>query len=291
MRLILILLLGMMPTILVASPFTFATWNIEWLSTQPSAQFKASVRSEQDYQQLAHYFEQISPQVLAFQEVNDVQALEKIIHSERFNIILSERAINTNRQFDGINQFTGFAIDKRMTFTNQPDLDLLPSSTSKLRLATYVVVQSHSDKPIHMLSLHLKAGCSGAKKNSHSCTIINKQVKVLNTWLKERVTNEQPFIVAGDFNHNLSYQNDWLWRVLSHGVNDDITLVTKTTKAKCLVKSNRNRNQTHQFRHLIDHIIVSKDLTPSNTVQTVFSKQDVLKRQLSDHCPISTQIH
>ncbi len=291
MRPLLLFVFGMIPTILTASPLTLATWNIEWLSTQPSPKFTASIRSEQDYQLLSHYFEKISPDVLAFQEVNDTQAIEKIIRTEQFNIVLSQRAMNPKRQFDKINQFTGFAIDRRLTFSNPPDLDLLPSSTSKLRLATYIIVQAQNNKPVHMLSVHLKAGCSGAKKNSHACTIVNKQAKTLNRWMNERVENGDSFIVAGDFNHNLSYPNDWLWKTLSKGVSETITLATEVTKAECLVKSTRSKAQTHQFRHLIDHIIVSSDLTASNTKQTVYDKQHVLKRQLSDHCPISTIIH
>lgn len=291
MRLLLLIILATMSTPLIASPLTFTTWNIEWLSTQPNSKFKASIRSEQDYQLLAHYFEQISPNILAFQEVNDIAALEKIMGDEHYNIIFSERAINPKRQFDGINQFTGFAIDKRLTFKNQSGLDLLPSSTSKLRLATYVIVQTENDKPLHLLSLHLKAGCNGAKKNSHACTIINKQAKNLNAWLNERVSKDESFIIGGDFNHDLSYPNDWLWQVLSKGVSDNIKLVTDTTKANCVVKSKRSRTQTHQYRHLIDHIIVSADLKPRDTMQTVYSKQHVLTGQLSDHCPISTRIH
>ena len=95
-------------------------------------------------------------------------------------------------------------------------------------------------------------------------------------------------MVLGDFNHNLGYQGDWLWDVLSDNTN--ARLVTQNTKAECKVRSNRNPKKTHQFRSVIDHIIVSGDLKASSGVQTVFKTQDVLDYKLSDHCPVSTTL-
>ncbi|HFQ5138459.1 TPA: endonuclease/exonuclease/phosphatase family protein, partial [Vibrio vulnificus] len=49
-------------------------------------------------------------------------------------------------------------------------------------------------------------------------------------------------------------------------------------------------NKVHSFRSLIDHIIVSEGLSASQAEQRLFTSNDVLKYQLSDHCPVSTTV-
>lgn len=117
---------------------------------------------------------------------------------------------------------------------------------------------------------------------------MKQQGQALAKWIKAREDNKQQYVVLGDFNHNLGYRGDWLWDVLSDSTN--AKLVTKNTKAECKVRSNRNPNKTHQFRSVIDHIILSGDLKASSGVQTVFKTQDVLDYKLSDHCPVSTTL-
>jgi len=288
---IVIILLGMFLCAPPAAALTVTTWNFEWLSTEQSLKIKPSLRSEQDYKTLSGYFNQIDPDVLAFQEINDRHALHKVLDKNRYQIIFSQRTKQAQRQFDDINQYTGFAIKRDFTVVNMPDLDLHPLQTNKLRFASYVVLERPQTKKLHLLSVHLKAGCSGAKRNNYACRQLVEQSEVLNRWINERAANNESFIIAGDFNHNLAYPNDWLWQLLTNNSEQSVALITKATPADCLVRSKRKPTKTHQFRQLIDHIVVSKDLFATPGKQTVFNKQDVLTRQLSDHCPISTTIH
>lgn len=246
------------------------------------------LREEQDFDQLAHHFEQIDSDILAFQEVDDVDAIRRVVGPD-YRIVMSDRAssrYNAN-QFQGVNQYTGFAVKQSVDVVNKPDIKLETRSGSKLRFASYIVADIQ-DKPVHLLSVHLKAGCSGAYKRNNNCDRLKQQAKVLNDWIVEREEKQQAYAVLGDFNHNLSYRGDWLWSVLSE--NNQAQLATRSTRAECKVRSNRNKNKTHQFRSLIDHIIVSEDLNTSSTKQYVFPSQDVLDYFLSDHCPVSTQI-
>lgn len=273
-----------------ANDSIYTTWNIEWLSDTPSEQFSSSQRNEDDYLALSRHFDSIAPKVLAFQEVNDPVALKRVIGSD-YQLFFSQRSLPSNRkhQFDEINQYTGFAVKKGINVSNREDIRLDSSSNSKLRFATYIVLNPNSANSVHALSVHLKALCSGAYRNSRDCKTLKEQGKNLNLWIKERESNGESYVILGDFNHNLSYQGDWLWKEMTQGTS--ARLASKQTKAECKVKSRNNPKRTHQFRSLIDHIVVSEALTTTKPEQNVFPVSDVLDYTLSDHCPLSMQVH
>ena len=277
--------------ILLFSSLSFAqnsinltSWNIEWLSIDGG---KVS-RTPQDFEKLTHYVDKTQANILAFQEVESAAAIQKAVGND-FTIYLSDRANASNRhlQFNDTNQYTGFAVRNGVNVLDKPDFSITRGN-NKLRFASYLVLNPNQDNETHLLSVHLKAGCSGAYRNNRDCNIVKQQGQALAKWIKAREDNKQQYVVLGDFNHNLGYRGDWLWEVLSD--NTDAKLVTKNTKAECKVRSNRNPNKTHQFRSVIDHIIVSGDLKASSGVQTVFKTQDVLDYKLSDHCPVSTTL-
>lgn len=267
-----------------------STWNIEWLSSSPSDKFPQSHRAPEDYATLSNYFAVMGTDVLAFQEVNDKKALMKVIGND-YKIYFSDRSQPSNRhhQFEEINQYTGFAVRSGIELINQRDLVLDTSRSSKLRFATYVVLKPIGRKPIHMLSVHLKARCSGAFKSTRDCKILKQQGVELNNWMQQREQGKQDYIILGDFNHNLGYEKDWLWKSIANKTS--AVLATRKTKAECKVRSRNNPNKTHRFRSLIDHVIVSEQIDLSKPKQTVFETKDVLHYTLSDHCPISTTLH
>lgn len=275
---------------LSAQAQSFSTWNLEWLSSSPSVKFAASQRSDADYQALKHHFDQMQSNILAFQEVNDPKALTKII-GNNYQLYFSQRRETSNRrhQFEDINQYTGFAVQKGVEVSNQEDLRLDMSDTSKLRFASYIIINPTSNQPIHALSIHLKARCSGRFNSSRDCQTLKQQGHQLNRWISQREDKHQAYVILGDFNHNMSYQHDWLWKDIAQGTK--AVLASKSSQAECKVRSRKNPNKTHQFRSLIDHIIVSDALTASIAQQDVYPARDVLKYQLSDHCPLSTTIH
>ncbi|UUM33188.1 endonuclease/exonuclease/phosphatase family protein [Vibrio japonicus] len=268
---------------------TFTTWNIEWLSSTPSQKFEESQRKPDDVEALARHFRLTNSDVFAFQEVNDLKAIQAVVGSD-YQIFLSDRSNMSSRknQFEDINQYTGIAIKKGIPALDLPDLKLDSSPTSKLRFATHLVLYPDSKNPIHVLSLHLKSRCSGAYKNNRHCKTLKSQGAEINQWLREREANKQTYVLLGDFNHNLSYQNDWLWKQMSHGTG--AVLATRNTPATCKVRSKQQPNKLHQFRSLIDHIVVSKEIAYHSVQQVTFKPDDVFKFHLSDHCPIQLTV-
>lgn len=288
-----------------ANTIKVTSWNIEWLTSVDKPSRLSTPRTQQDIDALAAYFNQISPAVLFFQEIDSHEAIKNIV-GNNYNIYLSDRATKQfkQHQFKDINQYTGIAIRENITVHDPTDIRLDKAPNSKLRFATYVILEKeqsnadsntssitvNSNRSIHLLSVHLKAGCSGKYRPSKSCTTLKQQGHQLNQWMKERVKNRESYIVAGDFNHNLSYPNDWFYNTITNSIDSKARLTSRETAANCIVRSNRNKEKTHQFRNLIDHIIVSPDLAVNQAIQNVYSKSDVLNYQLSDHCPVSLLI-
>ncbi|WP_394142340.1 endonuclease/exonuclease/phosphatase family protein [Vibrio chagasii] len=272
----------------IAEPLTISSWNIEWLSTNEAVNKFSDKREQADFDKLGTYFQSLNADVVAFQEVDDVNAIQRVA-GDQYQILMSDRALpkNSNRQFKEVNQYTGFAVRKGVTLNDYADFPLEASSSSKLRFASYIVIETET-KPIHMLSVHLKAGCSGAYKSNRDCSRLKEQAQQLNKWIKQRESNNEDYAILGDFNHNLAYSRDWMWKELTQYT--DAQLATRKTRADCKVRSNRNSHRTHQFRSVIDHIVVSESLNTDPAKQQVFKTQDVLDYKLSDHCPVSTTI-
>ncbi|CAH7273375.1 Metal-dependent hydrolase [Vibrio chagasii] len=272
----------------IAEPLTISSWNIEWLSTNEAVNKFSDKRDQADFDKLEEYFQSLNADVVAFQEVDDINAIQRVA-GDQYKILMSDRALpkNSNRQFKEVNQYTGFAVRKEVSLTDYADFPLESSSNSKLRFASYIVIETET-KPIHMLSVHLKAGCSGAYKSNRDCSRLKEQAQQLNKWIKQRERNNEDYAILGDFNHNLAYSRDWMWKELTQYT--DAQLATRRTRADCKVRSNRNSHRTHQFRSVIDHIVVSKSLNAAPAKQQVFKTQDVLDYKLSDHCPVSTTI-
>lgn len=268
---------------------TFTSWNIEWLSSSPSAKFSESHRSAADVRKLNQHFIKTQSDVLAFQEVNDPQIIGDVVGSD-YQLFFSDRSQRSNRslQFDDINQYTGFAVRKGIPTSDPVDFPLDTHSGSKLRFATYIVLYPDSKQPIHALSVHLKARCAGAYRNDRHCKTLKSQGGELNKWIKERERQNQAYVILGDFNHNLGYSGDWLWQSIAKSTN--ASLATQFTSADCKVRSRKQPNKTHQFRSLIDHIVVSDQLTASNAQQVTYDTNQVLSYHLSDHCPIQATI-
>ena len=292
---ILVIISGVFSIHAQADNLKVATWNLEWLTTKPSNKIPQSIRSEQDFSALNDKFRVMSVDVLAFQEVNSITAIKKVV-GPFYNIYLSDRAKSAYRsqQFSDVNQYTGFAISQKWRAHDPKDLVLSPNS--KLRFGTYLILQRMGEPNVHLLSVHLKQGCIGKKSRKKACHQLIQQGEKLNSWMKERIRNKETFIVMGDFNHNLSFhghssQNDWLWLALNHGIEKQVELVTATTRAVCQVKSKHDPNSLYRYPSVIDHIIVSKASHTSYAEQVLYSRQEALDHHLSDHCPVASTIN
>ncbi len=285
---ILILVPSFIPANSFAEAMTITSWNMEWLASTPSSKIPASQRHHQDIQALKQLFGSVKPSIFSFQEVNDVNVLNQIV-GHGYTVLLSDRAQSRNRryQFSQINQYTGIAIADSIRFSDPKDIVLTPGS--KLRFATYIIAGSESERPLHILAVHLKAGCITLyKPSSTSCATLKQQAHVLNRWIKQQEKQNHSYIIMGDFNHNLAYSRDWMWQQLTDNINPAPQLVTRSTKPECQVTGKSGK--TFRYRYLIDHIVVSHDIAADNAQQIQYPRSWLGHYRLSDHCPVSAVI-
>lgn len=273
-----------------ALALTMASWNLEWLATNPPHHSKLKIpkRSSADFNQLNTIFRQQNVDILAFQEVNDIAALKRVV-GNGYTIWLSDRSKPEWRklQFNDINQYTGFAIRNTLVADNPADVELI--SGKKLRFATYLILKRGKQSDIHLLSVHLKSGCFGQWKSSkRACTTLKQQGIALKLWIEKHIRQQDSFIILGDFNHNLSYPKDWFWTELSGDNTRHLTLATSKTPSECKM-SGRN-GKIFRYRYLIDHIITSKDISVPQPKQWVYPDEVLQHYRLSDHCLLVGQV-
>lgn len=273
------------------------SWNMQWLSTKYT--HLGPIRQERDWLALRSIFHQSSADILFFQEVDSDNALRRIVPAN-YTLLFSDRALPSMHfhQFSDVNQYTGIALAPGIRFDNPPDLPLPATKSkstnyySKLRWATYIIVYPKNGTPIHLLSVHLKSGCTPSKtfRKTKACRELRSQVAHLAGWIEQRAKKKQRFIIGGDFNYPLAKQGNPVWRQLSASDLKNIILATKELKTHCQVRSKRSAKRVVRHWHLLDHFITSSDITLDKTTQRIYALDDIKRFQLSDHCPIEARL-
>ncbi|NBI54097.1 endonuclease/exonuclease/phosphatase family protein [Photobacterium alginatilyticum] len=288
-------------------PLSIVSWNMQWLSTGSN---KAIItRTAPDYRQLAGIVRALSPDILAFQEVNSIDAIQAILPPSGYKIFLSDRRHSPTEIFSDINQYTGFAIRNTLPVDDPQDLSTLNvgsyikgktkhghrATTRKLRYGSYIVIHKGTDAELHLLNVHLKSGCftRKSKKTSKPCRTLRRQASALAGWIQQRQDNNEHYIVVGDFNHRLNSRYQWLLTALNQQLSSPVYNLTEHVDAACLVSyRKRDGSRTNRlYRSLIDHAISSKVIakaiaTNGLVYQHHFTAGEVEKYQLSDHCPL-----
>lgn len=286
------------------SSTSLVSWNMQWLSL--SDEFPASRRSDLDYQKMRSIFKSLSPDIFAFQEVDSIAVLKKIVPESEYRFYLSDRSQKPIESYAVSNQYTGFAVRADLKVSDPSDLyqlnRLANNQTGKLRYGSYLIIQLGNSTQLHLLSVHMKSGCFSKKQRKQKkarkhCKQLKRQTDILADWINQRQEKQQSFMILGDFNHRLNHPNEWLLSYLNSQVKQPVVNLTAETKANCLVRArdSKGRTQFRLYRSLIDHIIASQDIADKvnhqeSVYQLSFDHQDVKQYQLTDHCPIIAHI-
>ncbi|PSV35410.1 endonuclease [Photobacterium sp. GB-27] len=275
------------------------TWNFQWLADHPKNDIQ---RTAKDYQVLKQIFLTHQPDILAFQEVDSASSLHRIVPKDQYQIYISSRVKNKDDVFNGINQFTGFAVKKHLTVKEHPDITTLSSPAialgnkpyypQKLRYGSAIKVNLNQHDII-VVNVHLKSGCFTPKqlKNNRkkSCRTLNLQRTLIQQWIEQQEVKRQPFILVGDFNHRISLNttNNKTYFFSSNNQQSSLKWLTHNVKGNCLTKR-RKKSKTYyrRYKELIDHGFSSDHFTISSIQQVPYSFEQVSTYQLSDHCPV-----
>lgn len=283
---------------LTANALTMTTWNMEWLSDKNDR--IEGQRNVNDYQALQSVINQIQPDILAFQEVDSPESIAKVLPPDTYHIYMSDRH-SKRKSYSSSQQFTGFAVKDALNVIDHADNReiSLPKlfSDSGLRYGAYIEVQAPGQPAIHLLNVHLKAGCYRLNhRQGKRCNTLKEQAEKLANWINLRKEQGQHFAVIGDFNRYIRSEGDWFWSQLEKDTGRrNIVSVTQNVDAQCKARRyNKRLKKWNQvvYHNLVDHIVMDAALAKrvTNAEQYQFDYHTVMNFRMTDHCPVSVTL-
>ncbi len=262
-----------------------AAWNIEHLAERDGSGCRP--RAEADYAALRAHVKRLAADVIAFAEVESAAAAARVFPPDDYLIVMSDRPDSRRDYFcrrdaasgPRINkQDVGFAIRRSVKFTRHADLAALGLGDPDLRWGVDVTIEA--TRPLRLLSVHLKSGCSAGVERE-ACPILFEQVPVLERWMAERRAEGVDFAVLGDFNRRLAVAGDRVWRELN---GDGISLIDAAggEGSRCV----------ERYADFIDHIVLDPGAA-RRMVAGSFEQFDYGVPEAehpSDHCPIAVRV-
>lgn len=268
-----------------ASPLRIAAWNLEHLAE--TGERGCRPRTDADYADLRALATRMDADVIAFQEVESATAAARAFDPAVYNIIMEDRSRASATAFPcrGLEgrtltfQGVGFAIRKTIAFERAGDLTALQDGDPNLRSGVDITIRRGSERPLRLLSVHLKSGCASGSDNE-ACAILNRQIPVLEQWIDARAKENTRFAVLGDFNRRLSVPGDVVWAEIDDAdpPNSDLALAAGSRGPKC----------DPRFNSFIDHIVLDRRATGD-----LIGFEELIYdtgRRLSDHCPIVARV-
>ncbi|MET0284589.1 MAG: endonuclease/exonuclease/phosphatase family protein [Polyangiales bacterium] len=251
-----------------------ASWNLEWLHRANG--MGPVKRGDADYARLRAYAERLQADVIAFQEVDGVEAARRVFDPARYQLHAAAR---------GDTQRTGFAVRKGVTLELHPDYDAL--DRGNLRAGADVTIRK-GELTLRLLSVHLKSGCfdaplAGAQS---ACQKLAEQLPVLEAWIDARGRERVAAVVLGDFNRRLfGRKAEPFWAQLDDADPPDSDLWSPT-------EGQRSTCWSGEHPDFIDHIVLNVPAKRASIAESFemfqYDASDNGKRGvLSDHCPIA----
>jgi endonuclease/exonuclease/phosphatase family metal-dependent hydrolase len=268
-----------------AKTVKIATWNMAWLTDRmPGTGGEGGVpdnvhhRTKSDWKLVQKYAKRLNADIVAFEEVDGVAMATKAYGSKKY-------AFHTTDEPDV--QKPGFAIQKGIKFTRNPDfaeLDVIADRPRSLRRGADVTVDI-GGKKIRMLAVHLKSSCpeqSLDNTSGEACPLLKQQLPILARWVKDRVDEQVPFIILGDFNRVFEDQEEF-WTEMNLNGGAGLTRSTADHTSKCWAGKHPK---------FIDHIVFGGSTRqwarPSTFKVLVYDETDPsFEKKISDHCPQS----
>lgn len=266
-----------------------ASWNLGNLHSQDGGSTYGGTnpsvkRFSTDYARIRCYVRLFDPDILAVQEVDGVEALQRVVDGDVYEVHVSNRPQPGNM---GGRQNTGFAYKKGLDVAVQPDVIALDVSSGSLRRGARIDVTMNGET-LSLMSVHLKSGCFENTSSGSSCNKLFEQLPELEAWVDAAALAEHPFVVLGDFNRRLTLPGDDVWAEIDDGVpaNADLLAVTEDMPISC-----RDNN----YSEFIDHIVVDKRAASfvdrSSFRHVTFRQEDeAVWDKISDHCPVVVEM-
>lgn len=269
-----------------ARDLVVASWNLEHLAEQDGVGCRPRV--EADYARLRRYADRLDADVIAFQEVENAAAAARVFPPDRYVVVMSRRPDSTRggdcRGAPGQQirkQDVGFAVRKGLTVRRNRDVKALGLGDPDLRWGVDVTILGR--RPLRLLNVHLKSGCS-AGALAEACATLRRQSPVVERWIDGRTRSGEAAIILGDFNRRLALPGDLLWQDWADGRprGSVLSLAGQGLSATC----------DRRYRDFIDHLVLNRlaglHLRPGSFRETSYDPGD--DPRPSDHCPVSVRL-
>lgn len=253
---------------------TFGTFNIVWLGDGESDKI---TRTNKDYTNIKSLIESLEVDVLALQEIENYNALLKVVDTAKYRIITSSYPKN---------QKTALIINKSITIIDTFELSNISLGNRDLRPGL-VAYCKYNGADFFVGSFHFKSTSrydDTPLKKTRSFDMRKEQTSILLSELEKLagIKSDNDFILLGDFNDNPSKDNSNITEL----ENDEYDFLTSEMNS-C----------KYPIWKSIDHIIISKDLK-DNVINSTLYMLDINSiykeseaKKISDHCPVSVQLN
>lgn len=269
-----------------ADVIRIATWNLEHLAEKNGAGCRA--REAKDYALLRSYVAELDADVIAFQEVENRPAAERIFDPSEYVIEISGRRAGENSpcyQHSGRRQTpikVGFAIRKEIAYERNADLTELANGRRHGVDITLYADQS----ALRLMTVHLASGCySNTQDQQHDkdCNVLNQQIPFVEQWLDTQTREDLPAMALGDFNRRLTMPHDRVWADWNDAQPAPYALITAGYVQNC--------NGPYDGAPHIDHLITNHfalGMLRSRLMSLQFSEDNASIP--SDHCPLTVDL-
>ena len=265
-------------------PISITSWNIVCLRETPEPAFCNGdrvggnyVRSPEQVQALATHAAAVGTDVFLLQEVENVAAVENILPDWDITTV----GTAGQNQAIAINPASGVELVSILSL-----VDLAVTTNSRQGLAAVI---EHSGTQVHILGVHLKAGCARDRlqSNDSDCRTLRQQLQVVQDWIEGRESREQPYLIVGDFNRVFDDSDSFL-QSLNAVAGDDLYITTTGLRPTCW----DHLQGAPSYDDFIDHHIVSQEListwgTPEFSIYNYSETYSRAWEYVSDHCPIT----
>lgn len=266
-----------------------ASWNLEHLAERNGE--GCAPRTEADYARLREHVIALGADVVAFQEVQNRAAAERVFDPALYDVVMSGRPPSTRsgecRGRPGLfiqNQAVGFAIRKGIPWTRNPGLSALALGNPDLRWGVDITVSR--GRPVRLLAVHLKSGCNAGRDPADpDCPVLFDQLPILEGWTEARAREGAAFVVLGDWNRRLAGAGDAFLADLNDGEpgGSKLTLTSGNQPAQCKAR----------YREYIDFIatgVRASERTVAGSFEEYAYGGVPEDEHPSDHCPIAVRI-
>ena len=264
-----------------------AAWNLEHLDDTNGAGCVG--REDGDYTVLRERIDALGVEIVAFQEVENTAAAQRIFDPERWSVEVSSRpstgygrtCYGRPRQRLG-HLATGIAVREGIEYRRNDDFSALAGGNPDLRWGTDITVVRDRQE-LRVLSVHLKSGCWGADQDidvsrEDTCATLREQMETLSDWVSERRESGEAFVIAGDFNRRLTVPGDWAW-----------ALLRETAPALSLSTEGRISRCDERFVEYIDHLMFDTGMRLSMALGSF--EEAERGGPHPDHCAVSARFN